>query len=108
MMVTILATVLLMAAYFLLLYSGVALIQDKRFFSSAPKEYLALIPDKKRAVPRRACHRLDAGHNRHAAVCGGVRLGRVGRRAERFHVRAVLWAVYHHALLHGNLRYRVL
>ena len=36
-----------MAAYFLLLYAGVALIQDKRFFSSAPKENLAAIPDRK-------------------------------------------------------------
>ena len=36
-----------MAAYFLLLYGGVGLIQDKRFFSSAPKENLAAIPDKK-------------------------------------------------------------
>lgn len=36
-----------MAAYFLLLYAGVGLIQDKRFFSSAPKENLAAIPDRK-------------------------------------------------------------
>ena len=36
-----------MAAYFLILYAGVAWIQDKRFFSSAPKENLAAIPDKK-------------------------------------------------------------
>lgn len=36
-----------MAAYFLLLYSGVSLIQDKRFFSSAPKENLAAIPARK-------------------------------------------------------------
>ena len=38
---------MLMAAYFLILYAGVGLIQDKRFFSSAPKENLAVIPDKK-------------------------------------------------------------
>ena len=36
-----------MAAYFLILYAGVGLIQDKRFFSSAPKENLAAIPDEK-------------------------------------------------------------
>ena len=35
MEITILAT--LMAAYFLLLYGAVGLIQDKRFFSSAPR-----------------------------------------------------------------------
>ena len=47
MRITIAATLMIMAAYFLLLYAGVALIQDKRFFSSAPKENLAVIPDKK-------------------------------------------------------------
>ena len=47
MMITILSTLTVMAAYFLLLYSGVALIQDKRFFGSAPKENLAAIPDRK-------------------------------------------------------------
>lgn len=43
----ILAAILLMAAYFLVLYGGVGFIQDKRFFSSAPKENLNAIPDKK-------------------------------------------------------------
>ena len=47
MKVTIIATVMLMAAYFLLLYGSVAFIQDKRFFSSAPKENLERIPDRK-------------------------------------------------------------
>ena len=47
MLVTILAAILLMAAYFLVLYGGVGFIRDKRFFSSAPKENLDAIPDKK-------------------------------------------------------------
>ena len=47
MKITLAAMGIIMAAYFLLLYSGVGLIQDKRFFSSAPKENLAAIPDKK-------------------------------------------------------------
>ncbi len=47
MLVAILAAILLMAAYFLVLYGGVGFIQDKRFFSSAPKENLDAIPDKK-------------------------------------------------------------
>ena len=38
---------MIMAAYFLLLYAGVGLIQDKRFFGSAPKENLAAIPEQK-------------------------------------------------------------
>lgn len=41
------ALVMVMAAYFLVLYGAVGFIQDKRFFSSAPKENLAAIPDKK-------------------------------------------------------------
>ena len=45
--ITVLAALQLMAAYFLLLYAGVGLIQDKRFFSSAPKEVLAVVPDQK-------------------------------------------------------------
>lgn len=38
---------MLMAAYFLVLYGAVRLIQDKRIFSSAPKENLDAIPDRK-------------------------------------------------------------
>ena len=38
---------MMMAAYFLILYAGVGFIRDKRFFSSAPKENLAAIPDRK-------------------------------------------------------------
>ena len=47
MKITLLAIVMIMAGYFLVLYAGVGFIQDKRFFSSAPKENLAAIPDKK-------------------------------------------------------------
>lgn len=47
MAVTILGTLMIMVGYFLLLYAGVGLIQDKRFFSSAPREDLTVIPDKK-------------------------------------------------------------
>ncbi len=51
MAVTILASVMIMAAYFLVLYGAVGFIQDKRFFSSAPKENLDAIPDKKEKFP---------------------------------------------------------
>lgn len=47
MKITILATLLMMLAYFLVLYGAVGFIQDKHFFGSAPKENLAAIPDKK-------------------------------------------------------------
>lgn len=36
-----------MAGYFLLLYAGVGLIQEKRFSGSAPKENPDAIPDRK-------------------------------------------------------------
>ena len=51
MVVTVLASLLVMLGYFLILYAGVGFIQDKRFFSSAPKENLAAIPDKKERFP---------------------------------------------------------
>lgn len=38
---------MIMVGYFLLLYGGVGFIQDKRFFSSAHKEILAVIPERK-------------------------------------------------------------
>lgn len=47
MLITIIATLMIMLAYFLLLYGAVGFIQDKRFFSSAPKENLEAIPDSK-------------------------------------------------------------
>ena len=47
MKITIIATLMIFLAYFLVLYGGVGFIQDKRFFSSAPKENLDVIPDKK-------------------------------------------------------------
>lgn len=47
MAITIVMAVMVMAAYFLLLYGAVGFVQDKRFFSSAPKENLDAIPDKK-------------------------------------------------------------
>ena len=47
MKITVLAILLMMPAYFLVLYGAVGFIQDKRFFGSAPKENLAAIPDKK-------------------------------------------------------------
>jgi len=47
MTITITATLMLMVFYFLLLYGGVAFVQDKKFFSSAPKEVYDAVPDRK-------------------------------------------------------------
>ncbi|MCD7885951.1 MAG: hypothetical protein LUI87_20015 [Lachnospiraceae bacterium] len=47
MVITIISILMIMLGYFLMLYGAVGFIQDKRFFSSAPKENLAVIPDKK-------------------------------------------------------------
>ena len=46
MAITAVSILIIMAAYFLL-YGAVGFIQDKRFFSSAPKENLEAIPDTK-------------------------------------------------------------
>lgn len=46
MLTTILLTLTMMAGLFLLLYAGVALIQNPRFFSSAPKEVRAAVQPK--------------------------------------------------------------
>ena len=51
MEITMISAVIVMAAYFLLLYGVVGFVQDKRFFGSAPKENLAAIPDKKERFP---------------------------------------------------------
>ena len=51
MKITVIAVDMIMLAYFLVLYCGVGFIQDKRFFSSAPKENLAAIPDRKERFP---------------------------------------------------------
>lgn len=47
MAVTLVCAVIMMAGLFLLLLAGVGFIQDKRFFSSAPKETNSVIPDTK-------------------------------------------------------------
>ena len=51
MKITVISTLTVFLAYFLVLYGGVGFIQDKRFFSSAPKENLDAIPDKKERFP---------------------------------------------------------
>ena len=51
MLITMLSILMIMAAYFLVLYGAVGFIQDKRFFSSAPIENLAVIPDRKERFP---------------------------------------------------------
>ena len=105
MLVTILAAILLMAAYFLVLYGGVGFIQDKRFFSSAPKENLDAIPDKKERFRGGAHHRLDHRGDRGPAVSGRSRSCRVGRDPKRLWIFPLLWPVSYHALLHRALRY---
>lgn len=51
MKITVLTALMVFLAYFLVLYGGVGFIQDKRFFSSAPKENLDAIPDTKERFP---------------------------------------------------------
>ena len=46
MILTIGLSIMMMAGLFLMLWGGVGFLQDKRFFSSAPKEELDVIPDR--------------------------------------------------------------
>ena len=46
MLITVLLSVVMMAGLFLMLWSGVGFIQDKRFFSSAPKEVCEAVQPK--------------------------------------------------------------
>lgn len=45
MRLTLLLSVIMMAGLFLLLYAGVGFLRDKKYFTSAPKEIQALLPD---------------------------------------------------------------
>lgn len=76
MVLTILLSLMMMAGLFLLLLGGVGFVQNKKFFSSAPRQIYAVVPDTK---PERF-------HGQHAAgwmiivlalalMCGGVVLG---------------------------------
>ena len=47
MLLTILFSLMMMLGLFLMLWGGVGFIQDKRFFSSAPKEVQEAVPEKK-------------------------------------------------------------
>ena len=47
MLITLLLSIMMMAGLFLLLLGGVGFVQDKRFFSSAPKEVRSAVPDTK-------------------------------------------------------------
>lgn len=51
MKITVLATLMVFPAYFLVLYRGVGFIQNKRLFASAPKKNLDAIPDEKERFP---------------------------------------------------------
>ena len=50
--VTLLLSVILMAALFLMIFAAVALVQDKRLFTSAPKDIQAAITEHKERFPR--------------------------------------------------------
>lgn len=51
MALTILLSIMMMAGLFLLLFAGVALIQDKSFFTSAPKDIQAAILPRRERFP---------------------------------------------------------
>ena len=51
MTITIILSVAMMVGLFLLLWAAVALIQNKKFFTSAPKEAQAVIQPKEERFP---------------------------------------------------------
>ena len=51
MIVTLILSLILMAALFLMIYAAVALVQDKRLFTSAPKDIQAAITEHKERFP---------------------------------------------------------
>ena len=105
MEITILATLLIMLAYFLVLYGAVGFIQDKRFFSSAPKENLDAIPDKKEKFP--GAHIVGWVIEGVAVLLfiGAAVLAAWNGVKKRFWLFPILRPVPDHAVLHGNLRY---
>ena len=56
MLVTVILSLVLMAGLFLMLWSAVAFIQDKRFFTSAPKDVQAAVRPRAERFP--GAHRL--------------------------------------------------
>ena len=56
MLVTVILSLVLMAGLFLMLWSAVAFIQDKRFFTSAPKDVQAAVRPRDERFP--GAHRL--------------------------------------------------
>lgn len=103
--VTILAAVMIMAAYFLVLYGAVGFIQDKRFFASATKENLAVIQDKKERFP--GAHIVGWVIEGVAVLLfiGAAVLAAWNGVKKRFWLFPILRPVPDHAVLHGNLRY---
>lgn len=51
MLITVICAVMMMAGLFIMLYAGVALIQDERFFTSAPKEVQVAVQPRDERFP---------------------------------------------------------
>lgn len=47
MLLTLILSIILMAAFFLMLFAAVALVQDRRLFKSAPKDIQAVVLEHK-------------------------------------------------------------
>ena len=108
MVITIIAALVMMAAYFLILYAGVGFIQDKRFFSSAPKETLAAIPDKKERFPGAHVAGWVIGSAAILMFAGAFVLGAWDGVKRDYGFLQFFWAVPCDALPDGDLRYLLL
>lgn len=102
MAVTLVSAVMVMAAYFLLLYAVVGFIQDKKF--SLPRlKKIWLLFQIKREVSRRSYHWLDNSCDRYFAVRRSTGCRCMGRSKKRIWLSAILWKICHSALYYGAL-----
>ena len=102
MLITIITTLMLMLAYFLILYAGVGFIQDKRFFGSAHKDILAVVPDRKERF--KGAHTIGWITPVFAFLMypRSVHIRRMGRRKKWIRISEILFQVHNHALWYGN------
>lgn len=107
MAVTIVSAVMVMAAYFLILYAEVGFIQNKRFFLRRTKIYLLLFPIKKE-ISRCTYHWPDNSCDSTFAVCGCIGFRCMGWSKKRIWLSAVLRKIYRSALYYGDLWYTFL
>ena len=105
-MLTLTLSLVMMAGLFLMLLSGVGFIQDKRFFTSAPREVREAVGEKEeRFAGQRLLGWMMAALS--VALMAGAIVRRMGRHPERLCLRAVFCPVRGNAPAAESFRYFV-